>query len=95
MQIKKYSQAGTFESSDILVLVEPVSEKTGRDIEIDSPVIRQFGKSMINDINKVLDRYEIDDIRLICKDKGALSTTICARIETAVLRAMEMQEGTL
>jgi citrate lyase subunit gamma (acyl carrier protein) len=95
MVIKQQSQAGTFESSDMLVLVEPVAEGTGRKIELHSPVMIQFGKSIDKEINNVLDLYEIKDVRLICNDKGALSATISARVETAIRRALMIQDGVL
>ena len=91
----KQAQSGTFESSDMLVLVEPVEKGKGRMIELKSPVIQQYGESIKKEINNVLDEYKIKDIRLICNDKGALSATIAARVETAVRRAMGIQEGTL
>jgi citrate lyase subunit gamma (acyl carrier protein) len=95
MVIKKQAQAGTFESSDILVLVEPVPEGTGRIIELHSPVMVQFGKSIKEEINNVLNEYDIQDVRLICNDKGALSATISARVETAIRRALMIQDGVL
>ena len=95
MKTIKQAQAGTFESSDILVLVEEAEDNSGRQIELSSPVMIQYGKSIHNEINRVLDRYEIEDIHIICQDKGALSVTICARVETAIRRALGIQEGTL
>ncbi len=95
MEIKKRAQAGSFESSDILIIVEPVEAKSGRKIEMDSNVKIQFGDSIMNEINRVLDRYDIEDIRIIARDKGALQPTICARVETALKRSMELEEGTL
>ena len=89
MEIKQTAQAGTFESSDMLVLVEPIEKGTGRVIELKSPVILQYGEDIKAEINQVLDKYEIADIRLICNDKGALSATISARIETAITRALK------
>ncbi len=95
MEIKKRAQAGSFESSDILIIVEPVEAKSGREIEMDSNVKIQFGDSIMNEINRVLDRYDIEDVKIIARDKGALQPTICARVETALKRSMEMEEGTL
>lgn len=95
MKIVKQAQAGTFESSDILVLVDAADEHTGRKIELTSPVMHQYGTSIKQEINRVLDRYEVADIHLICQDKGALSVTICARVETALRRALDIQEGAL
>ncbi len=95
MEIKKRAQAGSFESSDILIIVEPVEAKSGRKIEMDSNVKIQFGDSIMSEINRVLDRYKIEDVKIIARDKGALQPTICARVETALKRSMEMEEGTL
>jgi len=92
MRIKTTAQAGTFESSDILILVEPAPG--GRKIEIDSTVLKEFEETLKTDINFVLDKLGVDGIRLIAKDKGALSPTIAARVETAVLRAAGLQKGT-
>lgn len=95
MKLIKSTQSGTFESSDILILLEPADENSGRKIELESTVKLQYGDSILAEINRVLDAYEIDDCHLIARDKGALSATICARTETAVIRALGKEEGTL
>jgi citrate lyase subunit gamma (acyl carrier protein) len=92
MEIKSIAQAGTFESSDILIMVEPA--RNGREIDIDSSVLIQYQDLLLKEINTVLDKYDIADIHLIAKDKGALSCTIVARTETAVLRSIGLQKGT-
>jgi citrate lyase subunit gamma (acyl carrier protein) len=43
----------------------------------------------------MLDQYEMTDIHLIAKDKGALEPTIKARLETVLKRCLDQQEGTL
>jgi len=55
----------------------------------------QFGESIEKAITDVLNKYQIDDIRLIAQDKGALIPTISARAETAIKRSLGIQEGTL
>lgn len=95
MKIIKKAQSGSFESSDIIVLIEPVAENTGRNIEIDSTVMLEFGDTIEKLITKKLDDYTISDIHLIVKDKGALEPTIHARLETAIKRACNLQKGTL
>jgi len=95
MKIIKKAQSGSFESSDIMVLIEPVSENLGRNIEIDSTVMLEFGGSIEKLITQKLDDYNISDIHLIVKDKGALEPTILARLETAITRACNLQKGTL
>jgi len=95
MKLLQSAQAGTFESSDIMILIEPVEEQTGRKIELFSTVQLQFGNDINKIINLVLDEFEISDIHLIAKDKGALDPTIKARVEVAVKRALKQQKGTL
>lgn len=95
MKVIKKAQSGSFESSDIIVLIEPVVENSGRNIEIDSSVMLEFGDSIEKLITNKLDEYSITDIHLIVKDKGALEPTINARLETAIMRACDLQKGTL
>ena len=95
MKIIKKAQSGSFESSDIIVLIEPVTDNTGRNIEIDSTVMLEYGDNIKNLITSKLDIYNISDIHLIVKDKGALDPTINARLETAIIRASDLQKGTL
>ena len=94
MEIKFKAQAGSFESSDVLVMVEP-SDKKGRNIELSSTVMIQYGEGILEEINAELDRLNVTDIDIIINDKGALIPTLHARIETAVTRARGMQQGTL
>mgnify|MGYP001554135245 CR=1 FL=1 len=95
MKLLKSAQAGTFESSDIMILIEPVQENKGRILDVFSTVEIQYGEDIKKVINSVLDEFKIKDIHLIAKDKGALNPTIKARVETAILRAMNQQKGTL
>ena len=95
MKIIKKAQSGSFESSDIIVLIEPVAKNNGRHIEIDSTVMLEYGESIEKLILQKLDNYDISDIHLIVKDKGALEPTINARLETAIIRASNLQKGTL
>jgi citrate lyase subunit gamma (acyl carrier protein) len=95
MEIKNSAQAGTFESSDILVMVEPVTKGSGRDIDLTSSVYMHYADSISNVIIKVLDKFKVEDVKILAKDKGALDPTIEARVETAIKRALGIQEGTL
>ncbi len=95
MVIKTKAQAGSFESSDILILVEPVEKGSGRVIELKSIVMQQFGDDLLQQIHRDLDAFQIDDIRIIVNDKGALPPTISARLETAIKRSALIQNGTL
>ncbi|MEA3504583.1 MAG: citrate lyase acyl carrier protein [Bacteroidota bacterium] len=95
MRLKYRAKAGSFESSDILILSEPADKGTGRDVRINSAVMLQFGDSIKEAITNILDKYEIDDVKLTAQDKGALIPTISARVETAIKRSLGLQEGTL
>lgn len=95
MELKTKAQAGSFESSDVLIMVEPVNQGAGRIIELKSIVMQQFGEDLLRQIHADLDVLGIDDVRLIINDKGALPPTISARLETALKRAAQLQTGTL
>jgi len=95
MKPKIAAQSGTFESSDVIFLIEPLPDNSGRKLEISSTVMQQFGANFNLIIVEMLDRFDMTDIHLIAKDKGALEPTIKARLETAIKRSLEEQEGTL
>lgn len=87
MQLKVAAQAGTLESSDALVLVEPAAAGSGRQIELESNVMRQFGGHIRQQVITTLDRLCVADVRILIKDKGALDATVQARVETAIRRS--------
>lgn len=95
MTPKFKAQAGTFESSDIMILIEPLEKDSGRKVDVSSTVILQFEEDIKMTINQVLDKLQVVDLHLIAKDKGALTQTIEARVETAVKRSLGIQEGTM
>lgn len=95
MKPKIAAQSGTFESSDVIFLIEPLPDTSGRKLEISSTVMQQFGESFHRIVTDMLDFYQLTDIHLIAKDKGALEPTIKARLETAIKRSMDLQEGTI
>ncbi len=89
MQPKIPAQAGTLESSDALVLVEPVAAGAGRQIELESNVLMQYGRHIRRQVTQMLDELSVADVRMIIKDKGALDATIRARVETAIRRSSQ------
>ena len=95
MKPKIAAQSGTFESSDVIFLIEPLPDNSGRKLEITSTVMQQFGASFNCIVEDMLNQYDMTDIHLIAKDKGALEPTIKARLETAIKRSLNQQEGTL
>jgi len=95
MKPKIAAQSGTFESSDVIFLIEPLPDNSGRKLEITSTVMQQFGASFNRIVEDMLNQYELTDLHLIAKDKGALEPTIKARLETAIRRSLNQQEGTI
>ena len=85
MDIKKPAVAGTLESSDCMVTVEPGSGQI--DLDLDSVVIRQYGRQIKKVIYDTLKRLDVDDVKLTVVDKGALDCTIRARVTAAAVRA--------
>ena len=94
MHPKKAAQAGTFESSDVIFLIEPLPKNSGRKIELFSTVLHQYGESFNRIVKEMLDNFDLTDVHIIARDKGALEPTIKARLETAIQRSLEMQKGT-
>ncbi|TCL39843.1 citrate lyase subunit gamma (acyl carrier protein) [Anaerospora hongkongensis] len=80
-------QAGTIESNDILITVMPSDAGSGISIEINSPVIKQYGAQIRQVIVETLTSSEIEDANIHVTDRGALNCTIRARLRTAILRA--------
>ncbi len=85
MKITKSAAAGSMESNDAMILIEPGEGEV--EIAIESVVMRQFGKQIENAVKSVLDEYGIDDALVWVRDKGAVECTLRARTETAILRA--------
>jgi citrate lyase subunit gamma (acyl carrier protein) len=90
MQPKVPAQAGTLESSDTLVMVEPVAAGSGRQIELESNVMMQYGRRIRQQVMLTLDRLSVSDVRILVKDKGALDATVQARVETAIRRSVRV-----
>ncbi len=87
MDIKIPAKAGTMESSDIYIMVQP-NDEGGIIIDLESIVMNQFGKQIEEVILITLKKLNIKNIHLTAKDRGALDYTIRARVETAIKRAI-------
>ena len=83
-EIIRCAVAGTLESSDVFVTLEP--NASGLEIEIDSVVQNQFGEAIRKLAEEVLSEQKVQNARLSIVDRGALDCVIRARVETAVLR---------
>jgi len=86
MHITKSSNAGTMQSSDLMVYVEPADSL---EIEIESTVKKQFEHLIRERIVAVLQRQSVTRARVRVNDRGALDYAIDARVETALRRAAE------
>ncbi len=91
MEILKPAIAGTLESSDLQVTVEPGDH--GIELSLESAVIHQFGDQIKAVIMETLDRLEVKNARVTVVDKGALDCTIKARVEAAVYRSVDQAEN--
>lgn len=86
MKILNIGLAGTLESSDIQVTIEP-REAGGLDISLKSSVEKQFGKQIRKVIAETLEKLEVEHAYVLAVDKGALDCTIKARVACAAYRA--------
>ena len=86
MQIVKNASAGTMESSDVYVEIEPAQELT---VQLESVVKIQFGDSILSVVQEVLKENGVDKASVRVVDRGALECVIRARVETAIHRGKE------
>lgn len=86
MNIIQEAFAGTLESSDVMVKVQP---NAGLEIIIRSEVSKQFGKQILRVTEATLERLGVTSGLIILEDKGALDCAIIARLQTAVLRGAQ------
>ena len=86
MKIMKKVQAGTMQSSDLMVFLEPAEQLT---VTIESTVLKQFGALIRAKVDEVLARHGVESGVVRITDRGALDYAIEARLETALARATE------
>lgn len=91
MEIKKPAVAGTLESSDCQVTVEPGDGTV--EFELDSVVLHQYGEQIRKVVMETLDNLGVKDARVSIVDKGALDCTIRARVEGAVYRSVDQKDN--
>ena len=93
MEILKSAVAGTLESSDAMVTVEP--GEGGISLELSISVMNQYGRQIKATILETLERLDVKDARVTVVDKGALDCTIKARVECAVFRSCGASESNI
>lgn len=87
MEIKKLATAGTMESSDAYVEIEPGNGEI--EVTLESVVAQQFGDAIREVVMEVLKEQQVDSANVRVVDRGALECVLRARVETAVLRGKE------
>ena len=90
MEILKPAVAGTLESSDLMVTVEP--KEAGIELALSSSVMNQYGRQIKETVLATLDRLEVKNAKVTVVDKGALDCTIKARVECAVFRSCDKSD---
>ena len=83
MELIKSAVAGTMESSDAYVEIEPAE---GLQIQLESVVAQQFGEAIRGVVASVLAEQGVENAKVRVVDRGALEFVLRARIETAVIR---------
>lgn len=84
MKVEKQAQAGTMQSSDLMVFVEPADELK---IEIESTVLKQFGHLISAKVDQVVAELGVKAGFIRVSDRGALDYAIEARVKTALQRS--------
>lgn len=84
MEIIRCASAGTMESSDAYVEIEP--GENGLEVQLESVVFGQFGEAIYKTVREVLKGLEVEQAKVRVVDQGALECVLRARVETAVLR---------
>ena len=85
MVIQKPAMAGTLESSDAQVTVEP--GENGIELTLTSSVMNQYGRQIRATVLETLEQLDVSSARITVVDKGALDCTLKARVECAVFRS--------
>ena len=93
MKLITTGNAGTMESNDIMIPVEP-SDAGGVQVELTSSVYQQFGKQIIAVIRETAADYGVENALITAVDKGALDCTVRARVATALTRAAQWHDYT-
>jgi citrate lyase subunit gamma (acyl carrier protein) len=84
MQIRRKATAGTMQSSDLMVVVEPSDALR---IDIESTVKKQFEHLIRAQVTATLKTLAVATGHIQVSDRGALDYAIAARVEAAVQRA--------
>lgn len=92
MEIRKSAVAGTLESSDCMVTVEPGE---GISLDLSSSVMNQYGRQIKAAVLETLERLDVKNANVTVVDKGALECTLKARVECAVFRSCDASSANI
>lgn len=92
MKVVNSAHAGTLESSDVYIQVNPISEDIVK-IELESSVEELYGEEIEELIRETLKQMEVSNVHVKIQDKGALDLVIKARLQAAVLRACQLSRN--
>ena len=92
MEILKSAVAGTLESSDCMVTVEPGE---GITLDLSSSVMNQYGRQIKAAVLETLERLDVKNANVTVVDKGALECTLKARVECAVFRSSDASSANI
>lgn len=84
MDVLKRASAGTMESSDAYVEIEPSDKLI---VTVESVVAKQFGEKIDAAVRDVLNDCNVKSAVVRIVDRGALECVIRARVETAIKRS--------
>jgi citrate lyase subunit gamma (acyl carrier protein) len=87
MSIVKKAQAGTMQSSDLMVFVEPADTLS---LEIESTVKKQFEHLIRAKVEQILAACGVTKGSIRISDRGALNYAIEARVRAALARGQEI-----
>lgn len=93
MEILKPAMAGTLESSDTQVTVEPGTD--GIQLTLSSSVMNQYGRQIKATVLETLERMGVENAQVTVVDKGALDCTLKARVECAVFRSCGQSQANI
>lgn len=92
MKLVKEASAGTMDSCDINIRLEnnPLGQN---EVHLKSVVEKQYGAHIKALIIELIDKYELEGVVVNAVDRGALDCTIKARVESAILRALDQEHS--
>jgi len=88
MKIINSAHAGTLESSDVYIQINPLDKDTV-EIELESSVKELYGEMIEELIKNTLKDMSVSSVHVKAQDKGAMDLVIKARLQAAILRACE------